>query len=129
MNTDILYIDDNSYSCDFVHRMLQRRGVYCITTNNAQDGIQYAIENTPRLIITDLHMKPISGYEVFTYLKQIPPLQQTPIIALTADTSAESKNKCRAMGFDGFYGKPILRKELEQIVAIYLTKQQNSTTK
>jgi CheY-like chemotaxis protein len=120
MDIDVLFIDDNAYCCDFVRRMLQRRGIHCITTTNARDGIHYAVENVPRLILTDLYMKPISGYEVLATLKLIPALKQVPIIALTASVTAETKNICREMGFDDFYGKPILRKELEKLVATYL---------
>jgi two-component system cell cycle response regulator DivK len=120
MTNKVLYIDDNWFNCDLVRRILTHRGMEATTKTNAAEGIKFAIEHTPNLILVDIHMSPITGYECFSILRTIRSLDATPIVAITADTTSSTRNLCMTKGFDGFYGKPILRKELDEILQKYL---------
>jgi CheY-like chemotaxis protein len=121
----VLYIDDNWFNCDLVRRVLIHRGVEATTKTNAAEGIKFAIETTPNLILIDIHMSPITGYECFSILRTIRSLDASPIVAITADTTSATRSLCIAKGFDGFYGKPILRKELDEILQKYLPNRKS----
>jgi CheY-like chemotaxis protein len=119
MPANIVYIDDNPYNCEFVRRTFTAWGHNCVTFQSSPRAIEYICVNKPHIIMTDLQMPMMTGYEVFTILRSVPDLRNVPILAVTANVTQEILRQCQAHGFDGFYGKPIFRKDMQDMLAKY----------
>jgi CheY-like chemotaxis protein len=120
VRANIVYIEDNLTNSELLRRTLEHLGHECITFQRARDALNYIPNNQPHLILTDLHMPEIDGYEFFALLRSIPVIEHVPIIAITANLGSESLRRCTQLGFDGVYGKPLFRKELMEILEKYL---------
>ena len=103
----LLVVEDNAMSRDMLCRRLQRRG-YRVTT--AEDGAQ-ALERVraelPDLVLMDLSLPVIDGWEVTRQLKLDPRTAHIPILALTAHAMAGDEQGALAAGCDGYDTKPI----------------------
>ena len=111
-NAVILYIDDNKENLDLVRRGLERRGFTCLIESNPFDGLILARDEQPDLVLLDIQMTRMSGFEVLEALRSSFLDRKIPIIALTANTVNVTKKICIDAGFDDYLSKPVLRKEL-----------------
>src|SRR5258708_34437554 len=75
--------------------------------SNGKQGIEKGLKELPDLIICDLEMPELNGYEVAKQLKNLPDLQGIPLIAVTASAMVGDGGKILAVGFDGYIAKPI----------------------
>lgn len=114
----ILYIDDTQGARVLVRRLLSAH-YRVLEADDGLKGIDLAAEARPDLILVDLHMPHLSGYEVATRLKSLMP--QVPIIALTADVTANVRERTLASGCDGYLSKPIDPDTFEDQVRSFLT--------
>jgi CheY-like chemotaxis protein len=103
----ILYIEDDPASQQLVSRILQAEGYQVILASNGLEGIQQAKGEQPNLILMDINMNDLNGYEVTTRLRSMEPLSQVPIIALTANVMKGSRERALVAGCDGYIAKPI----------------------
>jgi len=103
----ILYIEDDPEARLLMADIFRYKGYIYIEASRGLEGIQLAKEHLPDLILIDLQLPDIQGYEVTTHLKSLPEIQQTPIIALTASTEKEIKDLVLTAGCDGYISKPI----------------------
>jgi CheY-like chemotaxis protein len=120
MTATVVYIEDHFQTRELTQKALSLLGHHAIAYQSAMEAISYVRSNQPDLIITDLHMPQMDGYTMISVLRSIPGISQIPIIAVTANASLEAMRRCSELGFDGFYGKPILRKDLQEIISKYL---------
>ena len=123
MSTDqrrILYIEDNPDNQRLVRRVLSSRGYVLDIAPDGMLGLQMAQAHTPDLILMDINLPGLTGYELATKFKALPPLAQTPIIAITANTTVGDRERALAAGCDGYISKPIDPRELPQQIAAYL---------
>jgi len=117
----ILVVDDNSVALTIASHALGRRGyeVQC-----AADGLA-ALDAASRasfdLILLDLQMPGLDGFQTAERLHQMPAYVQTPIVALTANCSEDYQQRCRQYGMQGFLAKPVRTKDLVQTVEQYCT--------
>jgi CheY-like chemotaxis protein len=118
----IVYIEDNATNADVLKRTLAQLGYECTTFITAADAVMYLSQYVPALILTDLHMPRTDGYELFRMLRAMPSLDQVPIVALTANVSADTLRRCNELGFNGVYSKPIMRKDLQDLLNKYIPK-------
>jgi len=100
----ILCIDDTLEARVLVRRLLSPR-YHVLEAQDGLRGIEVAVNTQPDLVLVDLHMPHLTGYEVATRLKSLMP--QVPIIALTADVTAHVRERSLASGCDGYLSKPI----------------------
>ena len=100
----VLCIDDTPEARALVRRLLSARYLVLEATDGLQ-GIEVAKEAKPDLILVDLHMPQLSGYEVATRIKSLMP--QVPVVALTADVTRNVQERVLAAGCDGYLSKPI----------------------
>lgn len=103
----ILYIEDNAMNWRLVRRLLSRAGY---ETHWAEDGLQgceMASTLKPTMILLDINLPGLSGFEVATKLRKDPALKDTVIVALTAKTLKNDKETALVTGCDGFISKPI----------------------
>lgn len=100
----ILYIEDNPESRTLVSRLLAREYAM-LETGDPLDGIELAIETRPDLVLLDINLPQMSGREVAARLNSL--LPETVLVALSAESSPEARQKALAAGFAGFIPKPI----------------------
>ena len=107
MDKKILYIEDDLFSRRLVRNILEREGFAVVEADDGLSGIQAALDQKPELILMDLHIPGLDGYEAATKLKGTPGLSDTPIIALTAQAMAGDRERSLISGCDGYIAKPI----------------------
>ena len=106
-NKKILYIEDDPEARLLMADIFRYKGYIYIEASRGLEGIQLAKEHHPDLILVDLQLPDIQGYEVTTHLKSLLELKNTPIIALTASAEKEIKDLVLTAGCDGYISKPI----------------------
>lgn len=107
MTKRILYIEDNPDNRLLIRRVLQAEGYEVVEAVDGQTGMQRAADVQPDLILMDINLPEIDGYEVTARLKQLPGLSRIPIIAVTANVMKGDREKTLAAGCDGYIQKPI----------------------
>jgi signal transduction histidine kinase len=110
----ILYIEDNADNQRLVKRILEARGYGVLLCENGPDGITQALEGTLALILVDINIPGLDGYETTTRLRSMAHLRGTPIVALTADSRAGTRERSLVAGCDGYITKPIDPRRLPQ---------------
>lgn len=108
MPARILIIEDDDFSRDLVHYLLQAMGYATLDAIDGAVGLQYALEKRPDLILCDLQMPVLNGYDVIRRLRGNPNWHPVPVIALTAFSMAGDREDALAAGFDGHFTKPII---------------------
>lgn len=103
----ILYIEDDPEARFLMADIFRYKGYSYIEAARGLEGIQLAREHLPHLILIDLQLPDMQGYEVTTLLKSFPELENTPIIALTAETQKDVRSLVLTAGCDGYISKPI----------------------
>jgi two-component system, cell cycle response regulator DivK len=107
MSKRILYIEDNPENRMLMRRVLTAEGYEIEEAVDGQSGMAKAAESPPDLILMDINLPEIDGYEVTARLKQLPNMQGVPIIAVTANVMKGDREKTLAAGCDGYLQKPI----------------------
>lgn len=103
----ILIVEDNPFDADMLARRLARKGYAVITADNGEVGIALAQCRRPDLIIMDMGLPIIDGWEATRRLKASPDTAAIPVVALTAHAMTEDRQKCLDAGCDGFEPKPL----------------------
>lgn len=108
MAARILVVEDNPANLELVRYLLQHAGHTVISAADGTEGLATAQRERPDLVISDLQMPHMDGYELLTRLRAEPSLQETPVIAVTAFSMSGDRNKVMLAGFDGYLSKPIV---------------------
>jgi CheY-like chemotaxis protein len=108
----ILLVEDNEPSRDALGRRLERRGFRVATAVDGEDGVMQARTETPDLILMDLGLPGIDGWEATRRLKDDPATRHIPIIVLSAHVMLADRNKSLAAGADDFDCKPVVFEQL-----------------
>ena len=103
----ILYVEDDPSSLNLVSRLLSAEGYQVVTASDGLSAIEVAERERPNLILMDINISGLDGYEVTTKIRTIPELQQVPIVAVTAATLKGDRERALAAGCDGYISKPI----------------------
>jgi CheY-like chemotaxis protein len=115
----ILLVEDNEMNRDMLSRRLVRRGYEVAIALDGEQGLAMARTEAPVLILMDMSLPGIDGWEATRQLKAAPETQKIPIIALTAHAMAGDREKAVAAGCDDFDTKPVeLTRLLEKIEAL-----------
>lgn len=107
MSAKILIVEDNVANHELVQYLLKSAGYETISAWDGNDGLNKTLEFHPDLILCDLQMPVMNGYELVSYLKKDPLLKKIPVIAVTASSMAGDSDKVVAAGFNGYISKPI----------------------
>ncbi len=116
----VLYVEDNPVNRLLVRRVLASAGYDVIEAEDGLSGIQIAREEKPDLILMDIMMPGMDGYQVTTKLKSLKELSETPIVALTAKAMEGDRERALIAGCDGYITKPIDVDRLPDQVAEFL---------
>lgn len=103
----ILYIEDNLENRILIKRILEAEGYEVIEADRGEAGLTIAKERSPDLILMDINLPDIDGYECTARLRGIESTSAIPIIALTANAMEGDQEKALAAGCDGYIPKPI----------------------
>lgn len=110
----ILVVEDNEMNRDMLSRRLEKRGFEVIMAVDGAQGISVACRERPDLILMDMSLPVLDGWEATRQVKANPVTRTIPVIALTAHAMAEDKDKSLAAGCDDFDTKPV---ELPRLLA------------
>jgi len=103
----ILLVEDNEMNRDMLSRRLQRRGYEVVTAIDGETGLAMTRTETPALVLMDMSLPGVDGWEATRQLKADPATRAIPVIALTAHAMAGDREKALAAGCDDFDIKPI----------------------
>ncbi|MGQ9709916.1 MAG: response regulator [Anaerolineae bacterium] len=119
----ILYIEDNPENRLLIRRLLEAEGYEVVEAIDGPSGLEIAAASPPDLILLDINLPEMDGYEMVGRLRRIPGLATTPIIALTAYALKGDRERILAAGCDGYIQKPIDVDSLPAQVASFLKKR------
>ncbi len=112
----ILLVEDNEMNLDMLSRRLARQGYEVVAARDGEAGVARAASERPQLILMDMSLPVLDGWEATRRLKADPATREIPIIALTAHALVEDREKAMAAGCDDYDTKPIdLPRLLEKI--------------
>jgi CheY-like chemotaxis protein len=112
----LLYVEDNEMNRDMLSRRLQRRGFDVLIAADGEQGVAMAVAEKPDLILMDMSLPVLDGWEATRRLKAAPGTRRIPIIGLTAHAMATDRDKCLEAGCDDYDTKPVeLGRLLEKI--------------
>jgi CheY-like chemotaxis protein len=115
----ILIVEDDELNRDSLRRLLRRRGFEIVLAVDGEDAVRAALAEAPDLIVMDMSLPIVDGWEATRRIKADPGVQATPIIALTAHAMSTDRDKALAAGCDDFDTKPIdLDRLLPKILAL-----------
>ena len=103
----LLYVEDNEMNRDMLSRRLQRRGFDVLIAADGEQGVSLAAAERPDLILMDMSLPVLDGWEATRRIKAAPDTQRIPIIGLTAHAMAADRDKCLEAGCDDYDTKPI----------------------
>lgn len=109
---DILLVEDTEINQEVIVELLASVGLRARLASNGQEAIEAVKERIPDLMLMDCQMPIMDGYEATRHLRADPVYRNLPIIALTANVSAEDQEKCYAAGMNAHVAKPILMETL-----------------
>src|SRR5437773_2437793 len=107
MAARILVIEDNKTNLELVEYLLKASGYATLAARDGEEGLRTARKEHPDLVICDLQMPVMDGYEVVREMKKDSLLHSIPIIAVTALSMPGDRSNILAAGFDGYLSKPI----------------------
>ena len=115
----ILYVEDNDDNIYMLKARLTRAGHAVVIATDGAQGVAMAASEQPDLILLDLSLPVVDGWEAARRIKAAPETSRIPIIALTAHAMAGDQEKALAAGCDDFDTKPVeLKRLLEKIAAL-----------
>jgi two-component system, cell cycle response regulator DivK len=103
----ILLVEDNEMNRDMLSRRLQRRGYEVIVAVDGEEGVVRAKADVPDVVVMDLSLPGIDGWEATRQLKAAAETRAIPVLALTAHAMAGDREKALAAGCDDFDTKPV----------------------
>jgi two-component system, cell cycle response regulator DivK len=108
MTAHILIIEDNDMSFVLADYLLRQSGYSTSRAHDGEAGLQAALQNAADLILCDLDLPVMDGYQVAGALRQASDWRAVPLLAFTGDSpGAHSESLARAAGFEGFIFKPV----------------------
>jgi two-component system cell cycle response regulator len=119
MSARILVIEDNPTNLDLMTYLLKAFGYETLVAQDGEVGLELASRERPDLIICDIQIPKVDGYEVARLLKSDPTLRAIPLVAVTAYAMVDDRDKALAAGFDGYITKPIEPETFVQQVEVF----------
>ena len=105
--TRILLVEDSEMNWDMLSRRLRRKGYDVLVATDGQQGVDMALSETPDLILMDMSLPVLDGWEATRQIKATPETQAIPIIALTAHAMRGDQQQALDAGCDDYDTKPI----------------------
>jgi hypothetical protein len=117
----VLYIEDNPSNLRLVAQILgHRQHIHLLTAHTPELGIELALARRPELILLDINMPGMDGYQVLSVLKSKASLKNTPVVAITANAMPKDIERGMAAGFCEYLTKPLDVVTFHKVVDTYL---------
>ncbi len=105
--TKLLLVEDNEANRDMLSRRLERRGFKVVIAVDGEEAIAMAMREMPSLILMDMSLPVMDGWEATSIIKSLPETSRIPVLALTAHAMAGDREKALAAGCDDYDTKPV----------------------
>ncbi|MBD2040447.1 response regulator [Microcoleus sp. FACHB-672] len=105
--TKILLVEDNEMNRDMLSRRLIRKGYEVVIATDGAQGVEMAKSEAPDLILMDMGLPVLDGWQATQQIKAVPTTRAIPVIALTAHAIAGDREKCLEAGCDDYDTKPV----------------------
>lgn len=119
----ILLVEDNEMNRDMLSRRLERKGYDVVIAVDGREGLDMAHEHSPDLILMDMSLPVLDGWEATRQLKAAPATKEIPVIALTAHAMSGDRDKALEAGCDDYDTKPVELPRLLEKMSTLLTKK------
>ena len=110
----ILIVDDEPENIELLNRRLSRRGFTVVGATSAEEGLSVALAEKPHLILMDIKMPNLDGFDAMRMLQADPGTAGIPVIALTAHAMQEDRDRALAAGARDYETKPV---DLDRLLA------------
>ena len=108
----ILLVEDNEMNRDMLSRRLERKGFHVIIATDGAQGVDLARTESPDLILMDMSLPVMDGWEATRQIRTLPETRAIPVIALTAHAVTGDRERCFAAGCDEYETKPVVFDQL-----------------
>ena len=120
----ILVVEDNEDNRDSLSRRLERRGFEVLMAHDGRHGVEMAAAEKPDLILMDMNMPEMDGWEATRMIKSTPDAADVPVIALTAHAMTGDRERALESGCSDYHTKPVeFQKLLAQIETLLQRRQ------
>jgi CheY-like chemotaxis protein len=103
----ILVVEDNEANLSLIDYLLRAYGFTPLLARSGAEGLRIALKERPDVVLLDIRMPGMDGYELAAAIKRVPALEQTRVVAVTASAMVGDRERIAAAGFDGYIQKPI----------------------
>jgi len=118
----LLLVEDNDLNRDMLSRRLEKMGYQVILAVNGQEGVEMARLHCPDLVLMDINIPVLDGWEAVRLLKNAPDTCAIPVIALTAHAMTSDRDKADEIGFNDYATKPIDFPALVHMIEAWLNR-------
>lgn len=127
INPKVLVAEDNDFNRLLVTTVIKRilPHAFIITVNNGEEAVAYCTNNTPDIILMDVQMPQMDGYDATRTIRKIPTCKLIPIVALTAGNVKGERENCIAAGMNDFLGKPFVEKDIYDVFKKWLSSEES----
>jgi two-component system cell cycle response regulator DivK len=122
----ILLVEDNELNRDMLSRRLQRKGYRIVMAVDGRAGVEMAMSESPDLILMDMSLPVLNGWEATRQIKSNPKTRAIPVIALTAHAMASDREQALAAGCEDYDIKPIELPRLIEKIETLLSRPQGA---
>jgi len=122
----ILIVEDNEDNRELAVKVLRNKGFETVTAVDGEEAIEKAVSEKPDLILLDISLPKLDGYEVAKRLKSLEEFKEIPIVAFTAHAMKGDREKVIVAGFEGYISKPINIREFPDQIKLYIRGKRES---
>jgi two-component system cell cycle response regulator DivK len=126
MPKKVLIVEDNEDNRELVVKVLRNKGYEMVQAADGEEALEKAVAERPDLILLDISLPKLDGYEVAKRLKSMEEFQEIPIVAFTAHAMKGDREKVIVAGFEGYISKPINVRELPDQVKSFIRGKRES---
>ena len=124
-NVHILVVEDDEFNKKLINKVLKQYGASTVLANNGLEALAALEQDSFDMVLMDLHMPSMNGYEATTEIRKISRYAQLPVIAFTASVTDEDKQRCKDIGMNDFIGKPLNKNDLLSTLAQWSNGSKN----
>ena len=118
---NILLVEDHEDNRNIYRTILEHYGFDVLVAGDGEEGVRMASEGSPDLVLLDIDIPVLDGFEVARQLKAAEATGKIPIVALTAHSRPEDRERAAEAGFDGYLTKPVSPRSVVDEVRRFLT--------
>ena len=113
----VLVVEDNPFNQQVARELLERAGADVLVAGNGEEALACLAPTPPDLVLMDVQMPVMDGYEATRRMRAMPVMQAIPIVAMTANVTPADRERCEAAGMNAFLSKPIMPERFYHVLA------------